>query len=272
MRLDGTVLHAPSRNALPLDCDLDGHGRLAVLWRDGGDVTVSKGDATRVLPGDCGSIHSIRWMGNDLLAWPAAGGTALLVDGTARLFLPCTPREVHVADGFIYASYGEEQFLTGTEDGDLAGDRVTVFDKDGQRLFGADALLGPMRDDPDFNELTQATLMPDDSLLFVADASPCLWRLDPHARTLQAVPLERPVKVSDRVDAVLFRDGLAGLLRADRSGLHVEWFCVDTGALAREDRAPALDIASHPSGRWRMRGVADGTAIAWDGQRLINVR
>ncbi|MGI4945341.1 MAG: hypothetical protein ACRYHQ_33055 [Janthinobacterium lividum] len=80
---------------------------------------------------------------------------------------------LHICD------HGENQFLTGTDDDDPAGDRITAFDKAGQRIFGVDALIGRRRSDPNFNEFTQGAVMPESCLIFVADASPLIWTLDP---------------------------------------------------------------------------------------------
>ena len=176
----------------------------------------------------------------------------------------------------IYATYGEGQFLAGVEDGDPAGDQITVFNRAGMRLFGADSLLGRLRVDPGFTEFTQGTLTPEGHLVFVADPSPLIWTVDPDTRTLQTVLPEEPVVVADHVRAVLYRKGQdggarTGLLRLDGDAVEVAWFDMGTGRLLGRDHAVLPHGPSLDPGAWQARSVARGNVVLWRGRTALHI-
>ena len=267
------LLTPPSAHAQLVDCDMDDRGRLARLWVDEDGPVVDQDGVRVTLPAAGRAARCLRWIDGGLLLWPAAGGVGLLADGRMTTLLPYAPREVLVANRFLYACYGEEQFLTGTDDGDHAGDRITVHDRCGaHRLFGADDLLGTARNDPEFNEYTQGAVASDGTLVFVADASSRIWKLDPSCRTLHSVVPGRPIEVADSIRGVLLGDGQVGLVTWCAGVATTAWFDLEDGTLKHEDQAPALLLPSgEPAAIVRVRGSASGAFIAWVGGQVVAI-
>lgn len=133
-----------------------------------------------------------------------------------------------------------------------------------------DALIGRRRSDPNFNEFTQGAVMPEGCLIFVADASPLIWTLNPWTRTLRTVLPERPIEVADHVSAVVYQHGRAGLVRLETENVRVEWFNLRDGVLAYEDRMPLPDDFLSQPGDIRVRGVKTG-ALLWKHHSLVRI-
>ena len=212
-------------------------------------------------------VDSLRWVGDDLLVWPVGGATGYLKEGVIEPGIACAPRDVLVSDEFIFATYGEQQFLTGTDDDDPAGDRLTVFDKHGARLFGVEELLGKSRDDRDFSEFTAGTVAMDGRLVFVGDASPLLWILDAERKRLRTVRLERPIEVADDVAALVCGEDRVGLISSGPTQMSIAWFHLLDGRLLGDE----VVVLPAPGARWRVRGVGGPSAIAWSGNTLLKL-
>lgn len=269
MEPEEVVLHVPE-GVVVLDADLDDKGRPAVAWAGERGTEVSRDGTTVAMLGNAGRVDAVRWVGDDLLVWPVGNGTGLLKGTAVEPGLACAPRDALVSKRFVYATYGEEQFLTGTDDSDLASDRITVFDRAGQRLFGVQDLLGRSRDDPDFNEFTRGAVTPDGRLAFVADGSPLVWVLDAGTRSLLTIRPERPVEVADEIVALVCGNDRVGLVTPAADGFAFAWYDLADGRLIGDERV-ALPKGEPRSGRWRARGVANLCVIAWRGRTLLRL-
>ncbi len=250
-----------------LDADLDHRGRLGVVWAGERGTEVSRNGLNVPMVGHAQRVDAVRWVGDDLLVWPLGGGTGLLKGGAIEPGIACAPRDILVSDQYIFATYGEQQFLMGTDDNDPAGDRLTIFDKHRARLFGVQELLGTSRDDPEFSEFTAGTVAMDGRLVFVADASPLLWILDAERKRLRTVRLERPIAVADDVAALVCGENRVGLISSGPTRLSVGWFHLGDGRLLGDQ----VLVLPGPGARWRVRGVGGPFAIAWSGNTLLKL-
>lgn len=104
MLLTAASFDSVPKESVVADSDSDGQGRLAIVWTLGKLTGVNEDEHGTVFASEDERLNNVCWVGGNLLVWPVAGGTSLLASGHMTKGLPCSPHDVLVAEGFIYAT------------------------------------------------------------------------------------------------------------------------------------------------------------------------